>query len=65
MVLSLVLPAYFVTERKTFRRHDQGDDHLHAVRALVAAVTELSFVRFGKRRLALKIRAVPLRLGGR
>ena len=58
VVLSLVLPAHhFVGQRKTFRRDDQRDDHLHAVRALVPAVTKFSFVLFGKRRIAFKIRA--------
>ena len=54
VVLSLVLPVHhLIGQRKTLRRHDQGNHHLHAVRALVAAVSEPTLVR--KRRIALEI----------
>ena len=39
--LALVLPA--MGQRKPF--HDQGDHHLHAVRALVSAIAELALAR--------------------
>ena len=48
---------HFVGQRKTFRRHHQRDDHLHAVRPLVPAVAITTLVPFGKRRIALEIRA--------
>ena len=44
---------HLVGQRKPLRRHDQGNHHLHAVRTLVAAVTEPALVR--ERRIALKI----------
>ena len=44
---------HLVGQRKPFRGHDQRDHHLHAVRALVAAVAELALAR--KRRVAFKI----------
>src|SRR4029453_14680655 len=48
---------HFVTQRKTFRRDDQGENYLHAVRPLVRAVTKFSSVPFGKGRITFKIRA--------
>ena len=48
---------HFVGQRKTFRRDNQPDDYLHAVRPLVSAVTEFSSVLFGKRRVAFAVRA--------
>ena len=43
---------HLVGQRKAPRGHDQRDHHLHAVRALVAAVAELAL---GERRVALEI----------
>ena len=48
---------HLVGQRKTFRRDNQCDDHLHAIRALVTAITELPLVLLRKRRLALEIGA--------
>ena len=48
---------HFVTQRKALRCHNQSNHHLHAIGALVAAVAEFPFVRFGKRRVAFKIGA--------
>ena len=48
---------YIIGQRESLRRHDQRDDHLHAVRPLVPTVAELAFVVFLHRRIALKIRA--------
>jgi len=48
---------HFVGQRKTFRRHHQRDDHLHAVRSFVPAVAITAFVPFRERRLALEIGA--------
>lgn len=45
----------FVSQRKTFGRDDQRDDHLHTVRTLVAAVAKLPLVALRKRRVAFKI----------
>ena len=49
----VVARHHLVGQRKPFRGHDQRDHHLHAVRALVAAVAELALAR--KRRVAFKI----------
>ena len=58
VVLSAVLPRHhLVGQGKAFRRDHQGNDHLHAVAAFVAAVAEPPLVAFGKRRIAFKIGA--------
>ena len=45
VVLSLVLPAkHFVGQRKALRRHDQRNDHLHTIAALVAAIAKAPLV---------------------
>jgi hypothetical protein len=44
-----------IGQREALRRDDQGDDHLHAVRPLVAAVAELAQAR--RRWIALEIGA--------
>jgi hypothetical protein len=53
-LIRCVAAEHFMGQRKSIRRHDQGDDHLHAVRPLVAAIAELAFVAFAKRRIALE-----------
>ena len=52
-----VARQHFVRQRKTFRRDHQRDDHLHAVKTFVPAVTKLALVRFRKRRVTFKISA--------
>src|SRR5271166_6052332 len=47
----------FVGERKSVGRHDQRDDHLHAVGALVAAVAVPALVAIVARRIGFEIRA--------
>ena len=44
---------HLVGEREALRGHDQGDDHLDAIRAFVSAVAKLTFP--GKRRVALEV----------
>ena len=46
---------HFVGQRKTLRRDDQRNDHLHAIKTFVPAVAKLALVRFPKRRVALKV----------
>ena len=46
---------HLISQRKAVRGHHQGDHHLHAVAALVAAVAELTLVL--ERRVALEIGA--------
>ena len=48
---------HLIGQRKTLRRHDQRDHHLHAVAAVIAAVAVAALVFFRKRRIALKVRA--------
>ena len=48
---------HLISQGKTFGRDHQGNDHLHAVKALVPAVAILALVSFRKGRGALKIRA--------
>ena len=44
-----VAAEHFVGEWKSLRRDDQGDDHLHAIKAFVPAAAKLALVPFGKR----------------
>jgi len=46
---------HFVSQRKTLRRHDERDHHLHAVRSFVPAVAILSLALTG--RIAFEIGA--------
>ena len=46
-----------VGQRKALRRHDQRDDHLHAVAALVAAVAVAALVLLIGRRIAFEVGA--------
>src|SRR5206468_10953738 len=50
-----VARQHFVGQRKTFGRHDQSDDHLHAIKTFVPAVAKLTFVAFSKRWIALTV----------
>jgi hypothetical protein len=43
-LISRVTRQYFIAQGKTFRCHDQGHDHLHTIRALVARVTKTAFI---------------------
>ena len=57
MLVGRVPRQHFIGEREAFRRHDQRDDHLHAITALVAAVTVPAFVLLIGRRIGLEIGA--------
>ena len=39
-----VAGQHLIGERQAFRRHDQGDHHLHAVKAVIARVAEAALV---------------------
>ena len=52
-----VARQHFVGQRKTLRRDDQRDDHLHTVAALVAAVAKTPLVIVILRRIGLEIGA--------
>src|ERR1700750_2191390 len=55
VVLSAVLPGITsVGQRQAVGRHDQGDDHLNAIRPLVPAITKAPLA--GRRRIAFEIR---------
>src|SRR5215470_10681836 len=58
VVLSEVFPAnYFIGERKTLGADDQCDDHLHAVRSLIAAIAVAALILWIVRRIGLEISA--------
>ena len=46
---------HLVGERQPFRRHDQCNDHLHAVAAVVTRIPVPTLVAFRKRRIAFEI----------
>ncbi len=52
-----VARQHLVGERKTLRGHHQRNDHLHAVRAMIARVTVAALVLLVGRRIGLEIRA--------
>ena len=52
-----VAGEHFISQRQTFGRDDQRHDHLHAVAALVATVTEAAGIGFICGHVAFKIGA--------
>ncbi len=52
---AVIRPEHLVGERQPFRRHDQCNDHLHAVAAVVTRIPVPTLVAFRKRRIALEI----------
>jgi hypothetical protein len=50
-VVRRVSRQHLIGQRKALRRHDQRDHHLHAIAALVAAVTVAALVRLVGRRI--------------
>src|SRR5208282_117391 len=50
-----ITSEHFIGQRKTFRRDNQSDDHLHAITSLVPTVPELALVCFSDRRITFEI----------
>ena len=46
---------HFISQRKTFWRHNQSDDHLYAIRSLVTTVAKLPLIILSKRWIAFEI----------
>ncbi len=55
-----VAREHFISQRKSFRVHDQCNNDLHTIRPLIAAVTELPLVLLGKGWVTFEIRACQI-----